>query len=41
MSPVLDIQVASVMDQLQETHLAIHDCELDIEDLIVLEKALS
>ena len=29
------------MDKLYETDLAIHDCELDIEDLIVLEKALS
>ena len=37
---MLDIQVASVLDKLQETHLAIHDCELNIEDLTALEKAL-
>jgi len=37
---MLDIQVASVMVMLQETHLAIHDCELNIEDFTELEKAL-
>ena len=37
---MLDTKISNVKNKFYKTHLAIHDCKLDIKNLTVLEKAL-